>query len=126
MLRGLLWAALGLWAAACSETVEDIDRTQGNLIRKADLEGEWYLLQTVVGVPPTSAFTFEGETSRMERIRWAIHEDYLVAYRSYPLVPGAEAPSTQQPFDGIENPVAAYPIQAHVDVLREYNANTGE
>ncbi len=110
----------------CSETVKDIDRTQGNLIRKADLDGEWHLLQTIVGVPPTSAFTFEGETSRLERVRWAIHENYLVAYRSYQLVPGAEAPSTLAPFDGTENPVAAYPIEGHIDVIRDYNPNTGE
>ena len=40
---------MGLWAAAlavgmalcgCAEPVEDIDRTQANLLRKSDLEGE--------------------------------------------------------------------------------------
>ena len=28
----------------CAEPVADIDRTQGNLVRKSDLEGEWYLM----------------------------------------------------------------------------------
>ncbi len=117
---------LAAFSFACSAEVPDIDRTQGNLIRKADLEGEWHLLQTVVGVPATSGFTFEGETGRLERVRWAIHEDYLVAYRSYELVPNSGHPATAEPFDGTENPVAAYPILEHIDVIRDYNPQTGE
>lgn len=125
MARGVVsLLAVGLFA--CSAEVPDIDRTQGNLIRKSDLEGEWHLLQTVVGVPATSGFTFEGETGRLERVRWAIHEHYLVAYRSYELVPDSATPETTVPFDGTENPVAAYPIVDHVDVIRDYNAQTGE
>jgi hypothetical protein len=125
MGRAIL-ALLAVGLFSCSAEVADIDRTQGNLIRKADLAGEWHLLQTVVGVPATTGFTFEGETGRLERVRWAIHENFLVAYRSYELLPGSEHPATAQPFDGTENPVAAYPIVAHVDVLRDYNAQTGE
>lgn len=127
---GLIWLLVGLLGSAlitgCTEPVKDIDRTQGNLIRKTDLEGEWYMLQTVTGVPPTSAFTFEGETGKMERIRWEIRQDQLLAFRSYPLVPGAESVSAGTPFDGTENPLAAYRIISHVDIMREYNAQTGE
>lgn len=118
--------ALGSLVTGCTEPVTNIDRTQGNLIRKADLEGEWYMLQTVTGVPPTSAFTFEGETGKLERVRWEVRQNQLIAFRSYPLVPGAESVTAGVPFDGTENPLAAYPIIAHVDVQREYNAQTGE
>ncbi len=121
-----LLAALAGPHFGCSEPVPDIDRTQGNLIAKADLEGEWHMLQTVVGVPPTSAFTFIGETSLLERVRFEVRRDMLVAYRSYPRVRGALSPSTDAGFDGTENPVAAWPILAHVDVIRDYNAATGE
>jgi hypothetical protein len=106
--------------------VGDVDRTQGNLLAKKDLAGEWYLLETIVDVPPTAGFTFIGETGKMERVRWEIQKDVLVAYRSYPLVPGADAPSTGKPRDAKDNPVAAYPILEHVDVKREYDPTTGE
>ena len=122
----LCLAALGLAQPACTDPVPDIDRTQGNLIRKADMEGEWYMLETIAGVPPTSWFTFIGETSKMERVRFVIQESLLVAYRSYPLVPGADSPSGGLGFDGTDNPVAAWPIVAHVDIIRDYNASTGE
>lgn len=125
-LTSVRLALLTLAFVGCAEPVEDIDRTQGNLIRKSDLEGEWYMLQTVVAVPPTTGFTFEGETSVMERVRWEITEDYLVAYRSYPRLRGADAPSTGVAFDGKENPLARYRISAHVDVRRDYNPSTGE
>ncbi|MCA9538554.1 MAG: zinc-dependent metalloprotease, partial [Myxococcales bacterium] len=69
---------------------------------------------------------FIGETGKLERVRWEIQENLLVAYRSYPLVRGSEAPSTDVAFDGKENPLAAWPIEAHVDILREYNSATGE
>ena len=110
----------------CAETVPDVDRTQGNLLRRADLEGEWYLLQTVTKVPSTTGYLFEGETSRMERVRFRFEENTLVAYRAYALVPGASNPSAGVAFDGTENPVAAWPVLAYVDVERAYNSSTGE
>ncbi|MEE2786016.1 MAG: hypothetical protein VX589_01680 [Myxococcota bacterium] len=129
-MKGLLNPVLFWFVIAavcgCADPVEDIDRTQPNLIRKADLEGEWYMMQTVTHVPPAAWFTFVGETSMTERIRWDIQENILVAYRSYPYIRGAESPTLNEPFDGKENPVAAYPIISHVDVRREYNSSTGE
>ena len=111
---------------SCAQPAPDIDRTQGNLIAKSDLSGEWYMMQTITEVPPTSWFTFIGETGRTERIRWDIQRDLLVAYRSYPLVRGADSTSGEVGFDGSDNPVAAYRIIQHVDVMRDYNTATGE
>ncbi len=110
----------------CAERPQDINRVQPNLIAKSDLEGEWYMMQTVVDLPPTTYFTFIGETSVLERVRWEIQEDMLIAYRSYERLRGAESTSVQVPFDGKEAPVAAYSIISHVDVQREYNSSTGE
>jgi len=123
--------ALALVAATgCAESIGDVDRTQPNYLRKSDLDGEWYYLQTVVDVPPTSIFTFIGETSRTEKLRWSIQEDYLVGYRSYPLIPGADAPATRGPDlygEGYtENPVVAFEVDSHFDRIREYNSATGE
>ena len=111
---------------SCADPVLDINRVQPNLIAKSDLQGEWYMLQTIVDVPPTSFFTFIGETSATERVRWEVQENLLIAYRSYERLRGARAPSTKTEFDGTENPIAAYRIMSHVDIRREYNSSTGE
>ena len=111
---------------SCTERPKDISRVQPNLVAKSDLEGEWYMMQTVVDIPPTTYFTFIGETSVLERVHWDIQEDMLIAYRSYERLRGAESTSIQTPFDGTEAPIAAYRIINHVDVQREYNSSTGE
>lgn len=114
-------------SVGCAERVKDIDRTLGNLIEKAHLSGDWYMLQTVTDVPTTSWFTFIGETSRMERVRWVVQRNLLVAYRAYPRIRGGDAPTTNPGAPNeVDNPVAAYPILAHVDIRRDYNAQTGE
>ncbi len=129
-LAALLATVLPLIAGGCAEDVGDIDRTQPNYVAKADLEGTWHYLQTVTHVPSTTYFTFIGETSSTERIRWSVQEKYLVGYRAYPRVAGAEAPNTAPPDlygEGyMENPVVAFRIEKHFDRQREYNSNTGE
>ena len=122
----LFFGVLIVLISGCADPVKEINRVQPNLIPKSDLEGEWYMLQTIIDVPPTSYFTFVGETSSTERVRWEIQEDLLIAYRSYEKVRGAATPSTKLPFDGTENPIAAYRIRSHVDIRREYNSATGE
>lgn len=131
LLAVLLPAAPAVLLGGCAEELGDIDRTQANYVRKSDLQGSWYYLQTVIDVPPTSTFTFIGETSYyMEKVRWSIQEKYLVGYRAYPRVPGAEAPLTAPDElygDGYtENPVVAFRIEKHFDRIREYNSATGE
>jgi hypothetical protein len=122
---GLALATAGLFGS-CAEPVADVNRVQGNYIRKADLEGEWYMLTTVVDMPPTRAVSFPGETGKMERVRFEFRENELVAYRAYPLLEGADAPSTKAPFDGKDAPLAAWPVESHFDIRRDYNSATGE
>ena len=55
----------------------------------------------------------------MEMIHWEIREDLLVGYRAYESIPGAG-------LDAESAPIVAYPILDHVDIQREYNAQTGE
>ena len=64
----------------------------------------------------------------MERVKWVVQRDLLVAYRAYPKIRGALNPTTDPgtPAAPNDNPVAAYPILAHVDIMREYNPQTGE
>ncbi len=115
--------------AGCAQKVADIDRTQPNKIAKADLTGVWYYLETVTDVPPTSAANFEGETSPLEKIVWVFEEGYLLAYRAYPLVPGADEVDGGYDYsdpDYAEAPIAAFPILSHFDVIRQYSSSTGE
>ncbi len=143
MAKAVPWIALFGMLAGCAQDIGDINRVQANKIRKADLlGGTWYYRQTVVDVPPTSAFAIVGEQSKLEKIRWEIQEDLLIAYRTYELTPGADpaaaidenghtvyAPNaTPEGHDkGFkEAPVAAFPIVSHFDIKRSYNAATGE
>ncbi|MFT4702827.1 MAG: hypothetical protein ACI81R_000514 [Bradymonadia bacterium] len=140
-------AALLLGATAlggCAQDVDDIDRTQPNLVEKTDLTShEWYVRQTVSQVPATSGVWFEGFTGPTEKIRFQFDDRAMYAYRSYELVPG----STERAFvdengetvssgvdefnnDGsgvyLDAPLMMWNGVAHVDVQRSYNATTGE
>lgn len=111
---------------ACAQDVGDVDRTQPYRLKKTLFEGEWYLQKTTFDVPYTAGFTFTGETSELERVRWEIQENQLIAFRTYDRVTNTQEP-TQLPgteFKGA--PIAAYAIESHFDVVREYNALTGE
>ena len=123
-------ALLGaLFVSGCAQSVGDLDRTQPNLALKSDLDGVWYYMETVVDVPAAAEATFEGETSRMEKIVWRIEEDWLFAHRAYPLIPGSDDVENATDYgaaDYEEEPVAAFPIIGHFDVERGYNAATGE
>ncbi|MBN1947026.1 MAG: zinc-dependent metalloprotease [Bradymonadales bacterium] len=129
-LMGLLCLWLGLAALACAQQVGDIDRTQPNRILKTDLDGVWYMMETVTYVPPHASVDFIGDTSYItERIRWVVEEDYLIAYRNYPLTPGADNVDGDFNYDEPdyhEQPVAVFPILGHFDIKREYNSSTGE
>ncbi len=121
MKRFALLAALFV-LASCAQDVGDIDRTQANALKKSDFEGEWFVAQTVTEVPTTNLWTFVGDTSTMERIRWEIQENYLVAYRAYPRIANSQEDSDEY----TESPIAAYSIVSHFDIQRSYNASTGE
>ncbi|MBI2373680.1 MAG: zinc-dependent metalloprotease [Deltaproteobacteria bacterium] len=121
------WSLLALLLfAACAQDVGDVDRTQANRVKKSLFEGEWYHQKTTFDVPYSAGFSFTGETSELERVKWEVQEGYLIAYRSYDLVDNTLA-SSQLPdvtFRGA--PVSAYAITEHFDVIRDYNTQTGE
>ncbi|MBI3185432.1 MAG: zinc-dependent metalloprotease [Myxococcales bacterium] len=114
--------------AACAERPAPRSTIQHDAIAKSDLQGEWYFRQTVVGVPFTTGFTFIGEQgeNEMEKIRWDIQEHLLTARRTYEFVRGTEKgePHFGTQYQGA--PVAAFRIESHFDIVREYNPSTGE
>jgi hypothetical protein len=123
-ISGLLLA--GMLVACAGE--EDIDRTQANRLPKAMFQGTWYIRNTVIGVPGTSAASFIGMTGELDKIRWEIQEEYLIAYRAYEEIPGTDSAKkgASDPKSYKENPIAVLPIKGHFDIKREYNASTGE
>ena len=128
---GMLWG--------CAQEVGDIDRTQPDKIEKAlfQTDDEWYLQQTIVDTGmeggnigdgsfmPAGPMAFKALEGPLKRVRWTITENVLYAHSSVELADGV-----MEGFDeedarrlGI---VAAFPIQGHFDVQRQYNAATGE
>ena len=119
-LCGVLWVSI-----ACTGEIEDIDRTSPNKVQKEIFEGEWWFNATVVDTEFIQGLLFEGLMSGADRIRWDLQEELLVAYRSYETLEGAEEGSSED-LDFQGTVVAMFPIESHFDVLREYNAATGE
>ena len=76
-----------------------------------------------------------GGASAVDRLRWEISENYLLARRSYQEAPGADNKGLpRQMVDGklvfptkpTGTIIAAYKILSHFDVRREFNPSTGE
>ena len=154
-LLQLLFITIILLATSCASEVGDIDRTQPNKIKKSFFTGEWYMRDTIVDVPFNTAFTFIGEQTETSLVQWDIQQKYLIAYRTYEHNPGTESYVSHKTYgtvcskdgdvkvlgfnqdcpEGYEleskeafqgTPVAAYAIQSHFDVQRQYNSSTGE
>ncbi|MBK6848380.1 MAG: zinc-dependent metalloprotease [Proteobacteria bacterium] len=118
--------ALAVLAACAGEG--DLDRTQANRLPKSLFSGTWYLRSTVIGVPGTATASWIGQTGALEKVRWDIQEKWLIAYRAYEEVPGTDSAQRGKvaASEYRENPVAAFPIESHFDLRRNYNPTTGE
>ncbi len=131
-LPALSLLALGL--AACTGELAPRNTVQHGVIAKEDLTGVdgkavFYYLQTVVDVPYPTGFTFTGEQSLMEKIRWDIQEKVLYARRAYEWVRGSEVGAGEQgsaPGKVMGAPIAGFAIEKHFDIIRDYNTATGE
>lgn len=132
-----LLVAVAVVVSGCS-TPELIDRTMPNYVKKSDLlTGSWYIKESVIEVPKTSSASTIGYGGNLEKVRWEIHEDLLVGYRTYEFIPGLD-PNIDPVKSKIGkvvfrdgraykgSPVFAYAIKSHFDRQRGYNAATGE
>jgi hypothetical protein len=131
-----------LGSAGCGDPEPAINRVGVNVVDKAVFQDAWYMSRTVIDVDYEAAGlgTFPGDAASdaaqdftaMPRIRWAIDEDYLFAYRNYELTEGGDGKAksvagTQDPANEFKGqPVAVYAIEKHFDIRREYNPSTGE
>lgn len=117
--------AITLAASGCQERAPR-SFVQPNVLKKADLQGSWHYIQTVTDAPPTSSFLFIGNSSELMKIKFDIEEGTLFARRAYEQIAGSEDAYTQSPAKYSGQPVAAWPIQSQFDIIRDYNATTGE
>ena len=101
-------AALAFVAAAgCTQERAPRSFVQPNVIKKADLAGTWYYLQTVTDSPPTSTAMFIGLSSELMKVKFDMQEGMLFARRSYEHIKGSEDAYTQDPAKYAGQPVAA-------------------
>jgi hypothetical protein len=126
-LNKICFAALTLsvFAVGCSERAPR-SFVQPNVIRKSDMAGTWYYVQTVTDAPATSSFMFIGNSSELMKIKFDVQQDILYARRSYEQIVGTEDRYAQDPATYYGQPVAAWKIQKQFDIIRDYNSTTGE
>jgi hypothetical protein len=93
---------------------------QPNYQAKSIFQGEWYTRQMIVDKQFHTSFPFAGLEGALDRVRWEITHEALIAHRSYEKVPGTEAGN-----QGAQSIVAVFPIKKHFDIRREYNPVNG-
>jgi hypothetical protein len=143
----MMLAASACLSAACVAERDPINRVQPNALPKTfflgqDLKGssddpEFRMKSFTVGSSVNQSAYSIGEFSAVDRIRWEITEGMVLARRSYQESPGADnrgttandiANSTDKSASSAATGtiVAAFKIEKHFDVRRDYTASTGE
>jgi hypothetical protein len=134
---GLWLVALCGTLAACAGDKGEVNYVQPAYVKKSDLLAKaWYYRRTVVDTPENgrgvdgsfgSWVTIGmGDLFTIERIRFDIQEDYLVAYRDYEFVPGSDTAEYEGAGEYRGTPVLAFSITSHFDIQNDYNPATGE
>ena len=133
---------IALSAIGCAEEVDDIDRTQPNRLEKAELAGTWYFLQTIIDVPQQSSQAFIGLTNfgANSKVLFEVTEHYLYVLPVAETVKFSERKWHRKKIrnyweEGKSNEfiemyvgqaIAAYPIESHFDVIRDFNKQNGK
>ena len=140
----MMLAASACLAAGCASERDPINRVQPNALPKtfflgADLKSpnddpEFRMKSFTVGSSVSQSAYSIGEFSAVDRIRWEITEGMVLARRSYQESPGADnrgttaadiANSTDKNASAAATGtiVAAFKIEKHFDIRRDYNAH---
>ena len=135
-------ALLAFGSAGCAEEVGDIDRTQSDKLEKKNLGGVWYYLQTMIDVPQQSANGFIGNTNfgNNAKVMFDIQEHFVYVLPVVETVQFAEAKYHKRKIRNywdetkagefvevyVGQPIAAFPVTSHFDVMRDYNPSTGK
>lgn len=122
---GYLGLAVLMLAAGCAEERAPRSFVQPNVIKKADLAGTWYYLQTVTHAPPTNGSAFEGQSSSLMKVVFDIQENHLYARRAFDWVENSDG-FWRDPTHKQGAILASWPITSQFDIIRDYNSTTGE
>ncbi len=126
---------LMLLATGCAQERAPINRVQPGALDKAFLVGakladpsddpEFYWRNYVVDGSASQTLLGVGSWGNVDRIRWEITEDMLIAHKSYQIAQGEDDKGIPK---GTPNGtvVAAFAITGHFDIRRSYNPSTGE
>jgi len=126
-MKTFAWLALAsALAIGCAQENAPRSFVQPNVLKKSDLAGTWYYLQTVTDAPPTSGIMFIGQSSELMKVKFDIEENFLYARRAYEQVADSEDAYQQDPAKYAGQPLAAWPIKSQFDIIRDYNSTTGE
>ncbi|HTJ80586.1 MAG TPA: zinc-dependent metalloprotease, partial [Polyangiaceae bacterium] len=121
-------------ASGCMQERAPINTVQPGVLSKAFFVGdlddptddpEFYFRNYVVDGSASQSLVGIGTWSGVDRIRWEITEDMLIARKAYQIADGEDdkALPEKTPTGTI---VAAFAIQSQFDVKRGYNPTTGE
>ncbi|MFO0549039.1 MAG: zinc-dependent metalloprotease [Polyangiaceae bacterium] len=121
--------------AACQQERPPINTVQpgalskaffvGDDLQSADDDPEFYWRNYVVDASASQSLVGVGSYSGVDRIRWEITEDMLIARKAYQIGQGEDAKaSPERTPDGTV--VAAFAIVDQFDIQRAYNPTTGE
>ena len=98
---------------------------QPNILAKADLEGEWYYVPTVIDLNLGHSVTFVGEAGwSVSIVKWDIQEKVLYARLAYDRIDNTSSVYNDPNFKG--EVIGAWAIESQFDIIRDYNATTGE
>lgn len=140
-MRPFGWAHVGLCllvsslGTACMQERAPINLVQPGALSKAffigeDLRGpeddpEFYWRSYVVDGSASQSLIGVGSWGGVDRIRWEITEDMLIARKAYQIAEGEDDKAQPDRIpDGTV--VAAFAIKSHFDIRRQYNPTTGE
>lgn len=96
----------------------------GNLADSSD-DPSFYWRNYVVDGSQSQSLVGIGTWSGVDRVRWEITENMLFARKAYQWIEGADDKGLAEG-DPNGTVVAAYKIDKHFDIRREYNPSTGE
>jgi hypothetical protein len=128
--------ALAFGGVDCAQERDPISRVQDSALPKRffvgenytspDDDPEFYVNNYVVGASSDQTLMPVGTWDDVDRIRWEIQENLLVARKSYEFVTESAAGTrvSQRTDRGVI--VAAYRIESQFDIRRAYNPGTGE
>jgi len=134
----VLGALAGALLSGCAEERPPINRVQPYALKKADFVGqdlqspadnpEFWTQATLIDVGYGAAqFGLFNSTfsQNLSRIRWQITEDYLFARLAYERIADSDGKGAGK---AVNNGVivAAFRIEKHFDISRDYNPTTGE